>query len=69
MPDDDGHNVIASVWVPTLEEREQIANGMNVRLLVWGTTIQPFAMDITDEKLGRRRNGELHQGPQEGSGG
>jgi len=69
MPDDDGHNVIASVWVPTLEEREQIANGMNVRLLVWGTTIQPFAMDITDEKLGRRRNGELHQGQEEGSGG
>lgn len=53
IPDEEGHNIIASVWVPSPEEREAIANGWNVRLLSWGTTIPPYAIDITDEKIGK----------------
>ena len=54
----DGHNnhVIASVWEPTKKEREAIANGENIRLLVWGDGIPPFAMDTTDEPLGKPPN-------------
>ena len=46
-------HVIASVWEPTQEERAAIANGENIRLLVWGDGIPPFAMDTTDEPLGK----------------
>lgn len=53
VQDNDGDNVICSVWVPTDEEREAIANGENVRLMVWGYGIPPFAMDTTDEPLGK----------------
>lgn len=52
IADDDGCNVIASVWEPTPEERKAIANGENIRLLVWGRGIPPFAMDTTNEPLG-----------------
>ena len=57
VQDNDGDNVICSVWVPTDEERDAIANGENVRLLVWGLRIPPFAMDTTDEPLGRDPDG------------
>lgn len=53
IPDDNENNVIASVWVPTDEERERIAKGENVRLLVWGRNMFPVAMDVTDESLGK----------------
>lgn len=53
IADADNNHVIASVWEPTLEERKRIANGENVRLLVWGDGIPPFAMDTTDEPLGK----------------
>jgi hypothetical protein len=53
IDDDEGNNIIASVWVPTEHEREAIANGWNVRLLSWGTSIPPYALDITDEKIGK----------------
>lgn len=43
--------VICSVWVPTHEERERIANGENVRLIIWYDKIPPIAMDVTDEKV------------------
>lgn len=61
-PDSENNNVICSVWVPSDEEREMIANGLNIRLLVWGTGIAPLAMDITDEPLGKAPDGELHEG-------
>lgn len=57
VEDDSGHSIIASVWVPTDKEREAIANGENIRLLVWGTGHPPVAMDLTDEQLGRPRDG------------
>jgi hypothetical protein len=52
VQDNGGDNVICSVWVPSPEEREAIANGENIRLMVWGYGIPPFAMDTTDEKIG-----------------
>ena len=44
-------SAICSVWVPTLEERERIANGENVRLIVWSKTHPPVSMDLTDERI------------------
>jgi hypothetical protein len=57
IADDSGNNVIASVWEPTPEERERIAKGWNIRLLVWGHGIPPLAVDTTDEPLGREPDG------------
>jgi hypothetical protein len=51
--DEHGHALIASVWVPTDEEREAIAKGENIRLLVWTDRMPPVAMDTTDEPLGK----------------
>jgi hypothetical protein len=45
------------VWEPTPEEREAIANGENIRLIIWGKTILPVAIDTTDEALGKPPNG------------
>ena len=53
IADDQGQHVIASVWEPTKKEREAIARGENIRLLVWGDGIPPFAIDTTDEPLGK----------------
>lgn len=47
--------VVCSVWVPTEEERERIAAGENIRLMIWGKPIPPVAMDLTDEPLGKRQ--------------
>jgi hypothetical protein len=58
MADPDGYHVICSVWEPTQEERERIATGWNVRLMIWGTGIPPVAVDTTDEKLGRGEHPE-----------
>jgi hypothetical protein len=58
LPDGDGRHVIASVWEPSDEERKAIAEGENVRLLVWAIrgTQQPVAIDTTDELLGKPPN-------------
>jgi hypothetical protein len=56
LEDDNENHIIASVWVPTDEERELIAKGDNVRLLVWGTRMFPVAMDVTNEPLGKNPN-------------
>jgi hypothetical protein len=53
LPDDHERNVQATVWVPTDEERQRIAAGENIRLLLWGTRHPPVAMDLTDEPLGK----------------
>lgn len=42
---------ICSVWVPTHEERERIANGENVRLITWSDGHPPVSMDVVDEKV------------------
>jgi len=53
MPDEQGNNVICSVWEPTPQQRDAIAKGENIRLLVWGRGHPPVAMDTTDEPLGK----------------
>ena len=56
MDDGQGNNIIVSVWEPTPQEREAIADGENIRLLVWGPQgyrIPPFGIDTTDEPLGK----------------
>jgi hypothetical protein len=50
--DDQGTPIVCSVWVPTEEERERIANGENIRLCVWGGQ-PPVVLDLTDEPLGK----------------
>jgi hypothetical protein len=52
--DEDDNPVIRSVWEPTLEEREKIAAGQNVYLLVWGTMHPPVAIGVTQVPLGKR---------------
>lgn len=49
----DNGPAIASVWVPTDEERAAIAAGENIRLIVFGTGMPPVALDLTDEPLGK----------------
>lgn len=50
---DDGNVVIDSVWEPTEEEREQIAEGANIELRVWTAITPPVSLAITNEPLGR----------------
>jgi hypothetical protein len=45
--------VICSVWEPTAGEREAIAPGANIELIVWGTGTPPVAMTTTDAPLGK----------------
>lgn len=52
--EDDRHNpVIASTWEPTAEERQEIADGANVLLMVWGQGTPPVAVSTTKVPLGK----------------
>ncbi|MEA2495536.1 MAG: hypothetical protein QOJ29_3447 [Thermoleophilaceae bacterium] len=44
-------DVIISTWVPSDDERQRIANGENVDLIVWGHGHPPVAMRVTDVAL------------------
>lgn len=52
IKDSFGNIVCCSVWVPSEEEREQIAKGDNIRVVIWGQTVPPMDVQITDEELG-----------------
>lgn len=58
VSDEDGFHVICSVWEPTHEEREQIAAGYNIRLMVWANRLPPVQVGITDERLGKGDHSE-----------
>lgn len=45
--------VICSTWEPTDEERQAIAEGENVELIVWGRGTPPVALRTTPETLGK----------------
>lgn len=47
--------VIVSTWEISAKEREEIAAGANVELIIWGTEQPPVALVPTDEKLGSGR--------------
>ena len=49
---EDGSTLIRSTWVPTDEERQRIAEGSNVELIVWGSGHPPVAMAVVDYPLG-----------------
>jgi len=53
MKDSEGKTVICSIWEPTPEERQQIAAGHNIRLVVWGKQTPPVNLELTDEILGK----------------
>jgi hypothetical protein len=48
----DGSPLVRSCWEPTDEERQAIADGANVELIVWGTGHPPVAMDVVRYPLG-----------------
>ncbi len=43
---------LRSCWVPTDEQREQIRNGANIELIVWGEGHPPVAMTLCAYPLG-----------------
>lgn len=51
--DEDENPVICSVWELTPEERQEIAAGANVELVVWGDGTPPVAMHTTSVPLGK----------------
>lgn len=48
----EGTPIIVSVWEPTLEERQAIADGENIELAVWGGQ-PPVALGTTPVELGK----------------
>lgn len=51
--DGDGEVVIGSTWELDDDERKAIADGANIRLLVWGQGHPPVAVFTTTEPLGK----------------
>lgn len=51
--EDDGGPCIGSTWEPTPEERQAIADGANVELIVWGTGTPPVALRLSTYTLGK----------------
>lgn len=48
----EGETLLRSCWVPSDQEREAIANGANVELIVWGGGHPPVAMEVVNYPLG-----------------
>lgn len=53
MAAEDGSPVLGSTWEPTAEERQAIADGANIELLVWGEGTPPVCVRTTDVPLGK----------------
>jgi hypothetical protein len=51
--DADGDVVIGSTWELDDDERKAIADGANIRLLVWGQGHPPVAVFTTTDQLGK----------------
>lgn len=51
--DSDGDPILISTWEPSDDERQRIANGENVALVVWGTSTPPVLVTVTDAPLGK----------------
>lgn len=50
------NRIVCTVWEPSDQERQRIANGENIRLDMWVSpkSIPPLAMEVTDEPLGKK---------------
>lgn len=46
--------LLISVWELTPDERQRIANGENIALVVWGTGHPPVMLVPTDQALGKK---------------
>jgi hypothetical protein len=53
--DGDGDPVLCSTWVPTDDERSQIAQGHNIEVIIWGESHPAMAVRTDDAALGRPR--------------
>ena len=53
VTDEDECPVICSTFVPSDEQRERIAAGENVELMIWGAAQPPIAMRLDDTPLGK----------------
>lgn len=51
--DTDERPVMSSTWEPTEEERQAIAAGANIELLIWGGGHPPVSVTTTDVDLGK----------------
>lgn len=51
---DEGGPALGSVWVPTDDERQAIADGANIELVTFGTGTPPVALRIDNTPIGRR---------------
>jgi hypothetical protein len=51
---EDGTPLIRSTWQLDDDERQAIADGANVELIVWGTGTPPVLLQITDVPIGAR---------------
>lgn len=47
-----GVNVMLSQWLPSEEERQLIAKGAKVNLLVWGTGHPPVSVSVDTSEFG-----------------
>lgn len=46
VADSDGNRIIQSNWEPSEEERQAIADGATIYLMVWGNGIPPVAIGV-----------------------
>jgi hypothetical protein len=51
--DDGGNPVLCSVWEPSDEERQAIADGANIELVIWGQAQPPVSLATTTVQLGK----------------
>lgn len=55
--DEHGADLLISVWEPSPDERQRIAEGENVALVAWGTGHPPVLVTVTDAPLGKPPQG------------
>lgn len=51
--DDEDNPVIVTTWEPTDDERQRIANGENIALIIWGDYQPPVKLATIDVELGK----------------
>jgi hypothetical protein len=51
--DNETPDQIGSTWEPTPDERQAIAHGANIELVIWGSAQPPVSLRISPYALGR----------------
>lgn len=68
--DTDSDLTLQSVWEPTPEERQAIADGDNVLLIVWANGHPPVAVGVADQgdwPLGKKPDPPMEEEPRGGA--